>query len=298
VLSLPEGLHGAYLRPDLTRLIDPRELRSAIKNGLLRSFSRTVLIDPRRATEFRTRAAASLLSAGPEAVLSGHTALVLQGCSAADAGPIHVLLPYHRKLRSRPGLIVHQGRFEEQDVTELGGLRVLSLDVALAEVLCRGRRHTAIACADQALATVPEQARDEFRAWTENRIRTRPDPRGLLQGLELLNLATGLADSPAESWTLLNLVDGGLPVPEQQVKILDLDGNEIYLLDFGYLEPKVAIEYDGYASHQNRKLRDAARDEDLRRRGWIVIRSDAEDLKDPSRLIAEVKAALQKRGLA
>ncbi|HKS47941.1 MAG TPA: DUF559 domain-containing protein [Amycolatopsis sp.] len=262
------------------------------------SFSRDVFVDPHRATEFHTRAAASLLYAGSEAVLSGHSALVAHGCSAADPAPIHVLVPYHRNLGSRPGLLVHNGRFEWQDVTEIAGLRVLAVDVALAEVLCRGDRRSGIACADQALALLPENERAEFRAWTAERIRTRDDPRGKLRGVALLDLATGLAESPAESWLLLSLADAGLPVPQPQVQIFDIAGNVIYRLDFGWPEPRVAVEYDGYAAHENRKERDVARDEDLRRRGWTMIRADAADLKDPSRVVAAVRAAFRARGFA
>lgn len=155
-----------------------------------------------------------------------------------------------------------------------------------------------IACADQVLATVPEAERAGFRAMAAERIRGRVDVRGTLQALTLLELATGLAESPAESRLLLIVVDAGLPIPEQQVKIHDIAGNELYRLDFGRLEAMVAVEYDGYAAHENRKDRDAARDEDLRRRGWTVIRADATDLTDPSRLVAAVRKAFHARGLA
>lgn len=140
---------------------------------------------------------------------------------------------------------------------------------------------------------VPEAERAGFRAMAAERIRGRVDVRGTLQALTLLELATGLAESPAESRLLLIVVDAGLPIPEQQVA-----GNELYRLDFGRLEAMVAVEYDGYAAHENRKDRDAARDEDLRRRGWTVIRADATDLTDPSRLVAAVRKAFYARGLA
>jgi hypothetical protein len=268
-----------------------------MKEGRLVPFSREVLVDPRVATEFRTRAAASLLLAGPEAVLSGHSALVLHGCTAADPAPIHVMLPYRRQLRNRGGLKVHYGRFAECDVEELGGLRALAADVALAEVLCRAGRRAGLACADQLLGMVPERARNELRAWTEYRIRTRFDPRGTKRAPALLDLATGLAESPPESWLMLSLVDAGLPVPEAQVKVFDLAGVEIYRLDLAWWEPRVAVEYDGYAAHEGRGERDQARDEDLRRRGWIVLRAGIDDLKDPRRLLTAVRAAFSSRGL-
>jgi hypothetical protein len=39
-----------------------------------------------------------------------------------------------------------------------------------------------------------------------------------------------------------------------------------------------------------------SRDEDLRRRGWIVIHARAADLADSSRLFAELRAAFARRG--
>lgn len=295
LLPSSEGLHGAYPRSQLITELGRYALGVAVEQGLLTPFTREVLVDRRRAAEFRTRAAASLLVAGPQAVLTGHTALVLHGCPAADDAPVHVLLPYYRKMRPRPGISVHYGQFDEQDVQVREGMRVLALDVALAEVLCRGSRRAGLACADQALAMLAEADRAEFRAWTEERIRARPDRRGSLRGLALLDLATGLAESPPESWLLLGLVDAGLPAPEPQVSVLDLDGNEIYRLDLGWREARIAVEYDGYEAHEARRERDAARDDDLRRRGWIVIRADASDLKDPSRVVAAVRAAFHSR---
>ena len=97
---------------------------------------------------------------------------------------------------------------------------------------------------------------------------------------------------------LLDLVGGGLPVPIPQFRIVNFAGDEIYRLDFAWPELRVAVEYDGYAAHEGRQEQDEAREADLRRRGWIVIRADASDLKDPRRLIAEVRAAFRVRGLA
>jgi len=43
---------------------------------------------------------------------------------------------------------------------------------------------------------------------------------------------------------------------------------------------------------------DLARDEDLRRRGWVVIHATAEDLKDPARLHAEIRRVFWRRRFA
>lgn len=292
------GLSGAYLRADLAAALGAAGLRTALRDGRLATFSRTVLVDPRRAADFRTRAAAALLHAGPPAVLSAHSALRVHGFVAADTAPIHILLPYRRKPRRRAGVLVHHGSVREEQVDDVAGLRVLDADVALAEVLCRASRRSGLACADEALRAVPPQDREAFRLQVEERIIDRADPRGRLRGRALLWLATGLAESPAESWLLLTFVDADLPVPEQQYPISDLAGRVLYRLDYAWSQIRVAVEYDGYEAHESRREADLARDEDLRRRGWIVLRADATDLREPTRLVAAVRDAFRRRGLA
>lgn len=294
----PGGIHGAYPRAELERVLGPHRVDAEVREGALLVYSRGVVVDVRVAANLLTRCAAALLLAGAEAVLSGFTALALYGCSAAPAGPIDVLVPYHRNLRPRAGLAVHHRAAVPDGGEEISGLRVVPVDYALAEVLCRGRSSDALACADQVLAMTPLAERAELKASIEAQIVARPDPRGRRRGLTVLDLANGVRESPAESWCVLCMFDAGLPVPESQYPVHNLDGVAIYFLDFAWPELRIAVEYDGYAAHAGRAQFDAARAEDLRRRGWIVIRATSADLRDPSRLIAEICAAFAARGAA
>ncbi len=257
--------------------------------------TRHLLVDRERQLDLWTRAAAALLVAGPGALLSNYTAAALFGCTAADRGEVHVMVNYHRRLSAMPGLVVHNGSFDEGEVVVLSRLRVLALESAMAELLCRAPRRDAIACLDQAITLTPPDQRTEFCHEIRHRIAVRPDPRGRRRSQILLDLATGLAESPAESWLLLALFDAGFPVPAQQVPVLDMSGRERYRLDFAWEEPRIAIEYDGHAAHADRAALDLARDEDLRRRGWMVIHANADDIKDPSRLHAAVRGAFWRR---
>lgn len=295
--SLPHGLHGAHLRSDLAALVGRSTLRAALREGRLTSFSRTVVVDPHRVGEFHTRAAAALLTLGDTAVLSGQSALAVHGCAAAETAPVHLLVPYTRRTYRRTGLVTHQGTVDGADIDAVAGLRAHVPQAALAEVLCRGSRRTALACADAMLRLLAGHEREAFRTRVAGRVDRRPDTRGCRQAHELLTLASGLAESPAESGVLLTLVDGGLPVPEQQVPILDHRGVVLYRLDFAWREARVAVEYDGYRWHEGRRDSDAARDEDLRRRGWTVVHADARDLVEPARLRSEVRELLRRRGL-
>ncbi|MEU4742228.1 DUF559 domain-containing protein [Actinosynnema sp. NPDC023658] len=293
MIELPPGLHGAYPRTRLHDHLGVQALRRAISDGRLVSYCRTVVIQRERMADTRTRAAAALLMAGPDAVLTSHTAVWLHGCTAAETNRIHILLAHDRRLRPRPDVAVHYNQYDPADVVEVEGLCTLALDCALADLLCRARhRSTALACADQALGALPPPQRAELKADLTMRIATRRDYRGKRQGVFLLDLATGLPESPAESTLLLIIAEAGLPLPEPQYSIRDLDGREIWRLDFAWPEARVALEYDGYAAHVDKAQADRARDEDLRRRGWKVLRAGASDLRDPTELFRHLSVQL------
>ncbi|HET9142773.1 DUF559 domain-containing protein [Actinophytocola sp.] len=296
--QLPEGLHGVYRRSDLITEIGLPSVRGLLADGRLSQYSRNILIDRERLLDFPTRAAAALLLVGRRAALCGHTAARIYGCSAADASPIHVLSGYDRKIKSRVGIALHQGAFDEEDVLLLDGLRVIGLELALAELLCRAYQPVALACADQALAGLAPGYREQFRAEVARRIRLRTDTRGRRRAQVLLGLATGIPESPAESAMLLILHDAGLPLPELQHQIRDINGRERYRTDFAWEAPRVVLEYDGREAHENRAEQDAAREADLRSRGWTVIRATAADLRSPARLIITLRAAIARRHVA
>lgn len=207
------------------------------------------------------------------------------------------MVPYEHPRRSRPGLVVHNGPLPAVDRVDLDGLPVLTLDRVVADLLCRGRPQVALAVADQALARLDPITREGFRAAVAARLATRPDPRGTLRATRLLGLATGRAESPAESRLLFRVVDAGFPVPEVNASVCGIDGREIYRLDLAWTELRIAIEYHGYAAHVGRTAQDEARAEDLRRRGWILVEVWSDDADDP-RVETELAAAFRRRGVS
>jgi hypothetical protein len=296
--DLPEGLHGAFRRSELDRLLGAPEVRRLLHDGVLVRYSRNILIDRRCQFTLPTRAAAALLFVGPRSVLTSHTAALLFGCTAADAAPIHVLHDSERAVASRPEIKLRRGSFSDEDVLELDGLRTLSLEFVIAELLCTVHRPVALACADQAFAALDPPFREGFRAEVARRLRQRTDLLGPRRGEVLLSLATGLPESPAESQLLLALHDAGLPIPTLQHSVRDLTGRERYRLDFAWEEPRVALEYDGFEAHEHRTESDAARDADLRRRGWTVVHATTADLRDPTRLARGLRALFAARRYA
>ena len=78
--------------------------------------------------------------------------------------------------------------------------------------------------------------------------------------MTLLALATGKAESPPESILRLIVVEAGFPVPEAQYEITTIDGRRLYVLDMAWPALRIALEYDGFAAHEERRELDAERD--------------------------------------
>lgn len=296
-MEQPEGdLHGASLRRDLEGALGRRRIQSAVRDGLLRRWGPRVLIDAVRVLDVRTRAAAALISLGERSVIAGQTACWLHGCAAADTAVVHVVVPYGHPARTRPDLVVHNGTVGTDDVMEVDRLRVLTLGRAVSDVLCTVRERDAFAITDQALALQAEERREGFRAEIRRELECRRDPRGTRRAGYLVDLCTGRAESPPESWLLLTLVDGGFPVPEANWWLHAPSGVALYRLDLAWPMLRICLEYDGYAVHAERAEQDRSREEDLERRGWIVVRARADDLGDTTRVERELRCAFERRG--
>jgi Protein of unknown function (DUF559) len=291
-----DALHGAHLRRDLVARFGEHAVRVALRDGLLEQPWRGVIVTRDRSTRLETRAAAALLAVGDQAVLSAQTAAALHGCTAADGcGDIHVTVPHECRADSRRGLVVAHDQLAAAEMTTRMGMPVLVLDLVIAELLCTASRRLALACADQALGALPSNQRQTFRTEIDDRLVNRKDRRGTRRAEVLLALATGLAESPPESWLRLLVVDAGFPLPDPQHEVRDLEGRLVYRLDMAWPDLRVALEYDGYEAHEGRTDADAERDRRLAGRGWVVIRACARDLGSPDRLLGELRAAFAAR---
>jgi hypothetical protein len=290
-------LHGAYRRKDVIAALGERGLRTAISTGALRPLWSGVVVAPGRWLDPLTRGSAAVLVAAEDAALSGPTAARLHGCRAVEAPDVHITVRPGRSLKPRPGLVVHHcGRFTP-DVVVVEGLPVLALDRVMSDLLCSARPQDGLALVDEALRNAGAGAGAEpLRKQIAVQIDHRLDPRGTVRAMHLLDLASPLSRSPAESWLRWHLIDAGFPIPEVNWEVTAIDGSVIYYLDLAWPTLRIAVEYDGYAAHVGRERADRARETDLRRRGWIVIRLGASDGGSRARLERELRSAFAERG--
>jgi hypothetical protein len=122
-----------------------------------------------------------------------------------------------------------------------------------------------------------------------------PAARGVRRLRSVLHLVDGGAASPKETWLRLLLVDAGLPTLTTQIPVVD-GYRALAMLDMGWPEFGVAVEYDGdqHRSDRRQYVKDQWRLRKLAELGWIIIRVIAED--KPGDVIERVRRALLARG--
>ena len=231
------------------------------------------------------------------AVFSHATALHLLGVDRPRGlrrpDDVHVEVPHTVRRPRRHGVASHSRLTEHQEPVlvrhglpvalparawtqlagELGGTELVVLGDAL---LRRRRPHATL--------------RDLERAVD----RLLPGARGARRLRDALpHLRTG-TDSCQETRLRVALVAAGLPCPVVNHPVHDRDGRFVALPDLSYREARVAVEYDGDVHRTERRTwrRDVARRQALEHAGWRLITCTADDVRDPTRAIRWIRAAL------
>jgi hypothetical protein len=295
--SIDFGPTGACLRRDALCTVGPYGVRYALRSGEAHAPWPGILLDATRAADPLTLVAAARLATGRSALVTGPSAAFLHGLTALPATPVHLIVPHEHRRRARAGIVIHIGTGLSDDRDERQGVPVLRLDRVVSDLACTTHPPLALAVIDEALASLPELDRPAFRRRLQERLDDRPDPRGTRIGRRLVDLATGRAASPPESWLMWCVVDLGFPVPEANLPVTGIDGEPLHYVDLGWRQLRIAVEYNGYSAHAGREVLDAARIEDLERRGWIVVIVEVDDLRSTARLEKELLEAFLRRGV-
>jgi hypothetical protein len=149
---LQNHAHGAGLRSEIVQMLGRHRVNDALAAGEVLSPWRGVLVDAARAADPLTLVAAARLAIGPTAVVAGPSAAFLHGLTAVSPTPVHLVVPYETRKRSRTGIVVHNGSFLDRDCEQRFDLPVLGLERALTDLACTFRPWEALAALDEALA--------------------------------------------------------------------------------------------------------------------------------------------------
>lgn len=272
--SLLNTQGGVATTGQLLRILTRRSLETKLRHGELVKVWAGVYGRGDPDTMMRLRGL-DLRAGEPVAICLG-TAAQAYGFATEDVTDLHVLNPVGHQLRCADGLVVH--RREGAPLAQVQSRSATTPEWTAVEVARGLRRPRALATLDAALRSGTCSTRELRSAAAQQAGR-----RGIVAVRDLIPLADGKAESPMESEARLAMIDGGLPAPVLQYRIVDRNGR-CWRVDFAWPDRKVAVEYDGFDWHSTPDdfTRDRQKRAALQEIGWAVVSIVADDVRHRS----------------
>jgi hypothetical protein len=235
-----------------------------------------------------TRAEAAWLWSRRRGVIAGRSAAALHGAKWVDRrGPAQLI---YDNRHPPSGIRTWADRFDDDEVQPLNGMLVTTPARTALDLACRYQVDSAVAQIDAlARATKLKMADVELLV---DRYRGR---HGLKSARVALDLVDAGAESPRETWLRLLLIRAGFPRPQTQVPVYNEYGVLVAILDMGWEDIKVGVDYEG-KYHWNSRTQidhDIRRFEEVTESGWIDVRVTARDTE--AGVIRRVAAARARR---
>lgn len=252
--------------------LKPYEIRKLLQDGVVVRVSRGAYAAADDAEALRGRAAALCRVLPASAVVCRRTAAWLSGLDVLPPGvaeaqwPVEVVVPAGMPRTRRRGCLGCEADLPPEDLAELAGVRMTSMERTALDCARFAPRLEAVAALDQFLRRGVDpaalQERASALAGRRNAARLRA----------VLDVADPGAESPGESWARVMIVDAGLPRPATQIPVCLPDGTDARL-DMGVEAYATGIEYDGEEHHTGRlaEAHDARRRRQLHEAGWATV---------------------------
>ncbi|MCV7171901.1 hypothetical protein H7I41_18460 [Mycobacterium manitobense] len=235
----------------------------------------------------RLRAEAAWLWSRRRGILAGRSAAAMHGTKWLDPrAPAELLYGNRHPPR---GMSTWADAIADDELTTIDGMVVTTPVRTALDLACRYPQGPAVAAIDAlANATHLKVADVELLA---GRYRGR---RGIRAARRALALVDPGAESPRETWLRLLVVRNGFPPPTTQIPVRDRYGVLVAVLDMGWEDIKVALDYEG-AHHRGpiRFNKDIHRHDAVTELGWTDIRVTCQDTEGG--IICRLQAAWDRR---
>ena len=234
------------------------------------------------------RAYAAWLCSRRRGVVAGQSASAMHKAKWVDENRPAQLLYEHR--RPPPGILTWSGRAAPDEIQLIDGTPVTTpartaLDLATHYPVGRAvAAIDALARATRLNATQVELLAERYKGH-----------RNIRRARHALSLVDAGAESPRETWLRLLVIKAGYPPPQTQIPVYGPYGELVAVVDMGWEEIKLALDYEGDHHRTNRRVfnRDIARHEALTTDlGWIDIRVTSENV--PADILRRLSEAWQR----
>ena len=241
---------------------------------------------------WRQRTMAACLAYGAPVAASHRSAAVLWGLEGVAARECELTVPHTRSGRCA-GILTHRAPLAEGDLTWRERIPVTTVGRTLLDL--RGVVPKAV------LERAVDQAYRQHLVTPKVLARLEADRTGggyrgsgaFRRILDLRSAHPGMGETEWEDRIFEWVVEAGLEPPERQIRVTV--GEREFLIDLGYSDRKVGLEFDGFDYH-GRRWRfdaDAVRYSDLALAGWMVRRVTATQSRQE--VVAWVSEALRQR---
>jgi hypothetical protein len=269
----------------------------AIKSGALTAYrlrSRCVAVHPDvylpAGTDLTAtaRARAAWLWSRRRGIVAGHSASALHGAKWVDDRAPAELLYQHR--RPPKGIRTWSDQIADDEFEMIGRMPTTTPARTAFDLACRNPIGKAVAAID-ALARATRLNVADAQLIAE----CYKGHRNIRRARVALSLVDAGAESPRETWLRLILIKAGYPRPQTQIPVRDQYSALVAIVDMGWEDIKVAVEYEGDHHRTDRRQfnRDIARFDALTELGWIIVRVTVEDV--PGGILRRVAAAWARR---
>lgn len=283
---------------------NPKTLARALKAGAYRRprtgayVAGSVWDGASRRERHAIRARAAYRQAKTDVVLSHASALPFHDAPTwgVNLREVHLTRTDAKTGRREAGVRQHCGRVAEGDVADLYGLKVMAPARTVLEVSTGARVEVALAVANSFLHR-GDLTLDALRARYEDGMERWP--HSLTTDL-VIRLADPRIESVGESRTSYLLWKHDLPRAVPQYEVYD-GGTLVARLDFALPEHGVWLEFDGRVKYDvhlregetaaDAVFREKRREDRVRElTGWRCLRITWQELADPARLAARIRA--------
>lgn len=283
------------------------KINKAVSDGTLTrvrrsSYAPTVELDAEG--EARRRVAAACGTRHPDCVVS-HTSAALLHRLPVRAGAltlVHLTRWSNAHGKTTAGVRLHRAIVPDDQIVEIDGLRVTSLERTVVDVARIEPYAWSVAVADAALRR--QLAADEVAEMLDRLGRAK----GVGQARAAIEFGDARSESVAESMSRVSMVRAGIARPTLQWEVADAAGEWIATSDFGWEHLRLVGETDGRGKYvddpqRGRTAADVVMDEKRRDQlileaGWLPVHWGWDLATDHRRLGAFLRPLMTERARA
>jgi len=275
-----------------------QEIRHRVDVGAWRRVHAGVYAIAGSPKTYEQRLVAACLAIGPEAAASHRAAATVHGLLSYRDPPVEVTTT---RLRSPEldGVVVHRlADLHERWVQRVDGVRVTTVARTLVDLGAVAAPRTVEAAFDRAAGRRLVQYRDVRDAMLAVARQGRRGV-GTIRPLLAARIGRTLPAGVLEARMASLLRNAHLPPAEHEFLVTDDHGGFIAVVDFAYVDQRIAIEVDGHEFHSAPRAVDHgnARDRLLVAARWAVLHFSWNDVEHhPERVADEIRDVRRTRG--